>query len=172
MYYLCFTAMMLFATCFGIAFSAQAEPSIALPQSFHGYYVYASEINDGSRCRKDEQTPTGELERSPENPEDHVGFQMTITSSEIRYDGIGTHVLCNIEKVYRPENKDKRYFKYVGSWLRPFDPIYVLNLRCFDEGTTSRSSQMFRLIRVGSSTVLLETEKSLVTTAWAKCQGQ
>jgi hypothetical protein len=154
---------------------AKAEPSIASPQEFHGYYVYASDINDGSRCKKGEPTPTEELERTPQNGEDIVGYQMTITASEIRYDGVGTHVSCNIQRVYRPENKNRRtssQIKYVGTWLRPFDPVYALNLRCFDEGETSRGNVMVRLVRLGSATILLETEKSLVTNAWAKCRGQ
>lgn len=154
------------------SFSAQAEPSVALPQQFYGYYVYASEINDGSRCKKDEQTPIRDLERNPENQNDHVGFQMTIRSSEIHYDGIGTHVLCKIQRVYRPEDKPSYGPKFVGPWLRPDDPVYMLDLTCFDEGTTSRGREMFRLIRLGSSIVLLETQKSLVTDAWAKCQGR
>lgn len=153
---------------------AQAEPSIALPQSFYGDYVYASEINDGSRCKKNEQTPTEELERQPEDPNNHVGFQMTITASEIRYDGIGTHVGCKIQRVYRPEQKRSSSYgpNFVAPWLRPLDPVYIVNLSCFDEGTTSRSSEMFRLIRLGSSTVLLESKKDMVTDAWVKCQGR
>jgi hypothetical protein len=145
----------------GTAYRAKAEESIRLPQSFYGYYVYASEKNDGSNCNKNEPTPSDEL-RNPEDPQ--VGYQMTITASAIRYDGIGTHVSCEIKRVYRPKNK--------RSWLRPDDPVYVLDLTCFDEGETSRFSEMFRLIRLGSSVVLLETNKSLVTDAWAKCQRQ
>jgi len=159
------------ALCFSkVDLRAQAEPSMSLPQSFYGYYVYASDLNDGSRCKEDERTPTEELERKPENPEDHIGFQMTIASSEIHYDGIGTHVYCKIEKVYRPENRNKQSSRYLGAWLRQDDPLYMLNLRCEDEGTTSRFSVMFRLIHLGSSILLLETNKSMVTDARAKCQ--
>jgi hypothetical protein len=155
-------------------YRANAETSMKLPQSFYGYYVYASEKNDGLNCNKNEPTPIEQLERSPENPEDHIGFQMTVTASKIRYNGIGTHVSCEIRRVYRPKTKGAAPgLEFAGSWLRPFDPVYILDQTCFDEGTRSQGSVMFRLIRLGSSIVLLETDrKSSVTEAWAKCQKE
>jgi hypothetical protein len=171
----CSTLITLAIVCLvGAAPRAKAEESIRLPQSFYGYYVYASEKNDGSNCNKNEPTPNSELERNPEDPRDHIGFQMEITASAIRYDGIGTHVSCEINRIYRPEKKRvaPNESKFLGSWLRPFDPVYVLDLACRDEGETSRFSEMFRTIRLGSSIVLLETNKFLVTDAWAKCQRQ
>ena len=157
-------AMMTFVATVGFACRVQAEPSIPLPQAFYGYYVYASDKDDGSRCKKDESTE--ELDK---------GYQMTVTSSEVHYNGTGTHVSCKIQRVYRPQRKRSSPSdgpNYVGSWLRPDDPVYIVGLSCFDEGTTSRSDVMFRLIRMGNSTVLLETDKSLATDAWAKCQGR
>lgn len=152
---------------------AQAEPPTVLPDSYYGYYVYASDVNDGSRCKRDELTPTEEVERRPENSDDHIGFILKVTSKELNYNGIGTHVSCKIEKVYRPENRNKHTSyadKYVGPWLRPFDPVYTVELNCFDEGERSRFREMLRLIRLGSKTRLLETNPSLVTDAWAKCE--
>ena len=61
--------------CFvGFPCRVKAEKSIRLPPSFYGYYVYASEKNDGSNCKRNEPTPN--LERDPEDPNDYIGYQM------------------------------------------------------------------------------------------------
>ena len=55
----CILAIICFVT---VGYRANAETSMKLPQSFYGYYVYASEKNDGLNCNKNEPTPIEQLE--------------------------------------------------------------------------------------------------------------
>jgi hypothetical protein len=143
-----------------------------MPQEIVGYYVLASDINDGSKCTQKDWTDAEILEGQQQPPEPRAG-QMRVLANSIEYKGIALHGGCDITGISRPRARGGKPSEYVGPWLRPRDRVYEVQATCFDEGEKSRKRLMFRSVRLGAGKVLLDTDlQSGVTEIWAYCSGK
>lgn len=160
--------------CCGVlmSFTANAaEKAVGFPKSILGYYVMGSVIEDGAQCKKDGWSDRPET--SADNSADEAPrVQLRVSDKDWNYHGAGANVICRVLKVSRPTNKNPiPGYEFVGPWLRPSEPVYKVDVECFDEGTVGRHTIMARSVEVGNKKMLLETDlRSGVTEVWAACE--